>query len=121
MIVDIETFSDTDFFQNYVYKTQAGAVISLAGFVLHMMVRHQADEATIFMEFTSAENGGIIITDAPNGAFSLGIPQAKLLLLPVGTYVHSLIKSDPQLRRNEMWRGILVHAAGPTRWQAGVQ
>jgi hypothetical protein len=62
----------------------------------------------------TTENGGIIITDPPNGKFTVAITQEQLERLPPGSYVHSLIRSVEGLEL-AMWYGTLTHAAGPSR------
>lgn len=120
MIVNITTYTDADFAQSFVHQSALGAAIDLTDNFLHMMVRSRAEDASVFLTLDT-NNRAIIITNAALGAFSLYIPQSILLHLPVGEYVHSLIKADVSSHRIEMWRGTLIHAAGPTRWKVGDQ
>jgi len=39
--------------------------------------------------------------------------------MPVGDYDQSLILVGADLIRTPIWRGTLIHAAGPTRWPLG--
>lgn len=125
MITNINTFSDSDFVQSFFYKTAALAPIDLFDFPLRMMVRINPADATTWIE-CSTWNGRIVITDHVSGAFTLTIPISVLSTLPVGIYNHSLIQTQvstvyaiSSLIRKDIWRGILTHAAGPTRWHLG--
>jgi len=125
MIVDINTFSDADFSQSYLYKTVALAAIDLFDYPLRMMVRINPADVTTWIE-CSTWNGRIVITDHVAGAFTLKIPINVLSTLPVGVYSHSLIQTQSSSlsgvisgSRKGIWRGTLTHAAGPTRWHLG--
>lgn len=130
MIVNLNTYSDEDFVQSFLYKTLALAAIDLFDYPLRMMVRINPADATTWIE-CSTWNGRIVITDHAAGAFTLTIPITVLATLPVGVYNHSLIqtKASPPIilggaavgsgLRKDIWRGTLTHAAGPTRWKLG--
>ena len=128
MIVDINTYSDSDFSQSFFYKTVALAPIDLFDYPLRMMVRINSADVTSWIE-CSTWNGRITITDHVAGAFTLTIPISVLSTLPVGVYNHSLIQTQVSsvyvvtnpLTRKDIWRGTLTHAAGPTRWQLGAK
>lgn len=116
-IVDLETYSDADFIRKYVYRTVGGVPIDLSTDVLRMMVRTRPTDVTAHLDLNSL-NGGIDITDAASGAFTLVIPVDLLYTLLPGKYVHSLIKTDvTYTQRREVWRGTLTHQPGPTRWK----
>lgn len=125
MIVNINTFSDAGFVRDFTYLNASLAAIDLTGNEFRMHVRARADEATVFLALSSADGdvSSITFTDAINGKFRIAIPYKSLLRLPVGTYVHSLIRKVPAVigissgvDRDEIWRGTLTHSAGPTRW-----
>jgi hypothetical protein len=122
MIVNINTYSDADFVGAFAYQQVGGAPIDLTGMALRMMVRRHAADATALIELSTA-NGLIEITDAPNGKFQITIPLSALSTLQAGDYEHSLIQtysaSTAPLTRDDIWRGALTHAIGPTRWQLG--
>jgi hypothetical protein len=131
MIVDINTYSDADFIQSFLYKTVALTSIDLLDYPLRMMVRVNPADVTTWIE-CSTWNGRIVITDHLGGAFTLTIPIAVLATLPVGVYNHSLIQTQASplsvtpagvplatAFRKGIWRGTLTHSAGPTRWQLG--
>ncbi|RAI34227.1 hypothetical protein, partial [Rhodoplanes roseus] len=81
---------------------------------LLMKVRRKATDHEAALELTT-ETGELTITDAPAGAFTLFIPQARLVLLPAATYVHSLLRITPDGRRLRMWYGQLIHDVGESR------
>ena len=124
-IVNINTYNDVDFYRTYVYQTQEidtngttyNIPFDLTGAMLQMGVRVNASDVEEQLLLTSS-NGGIIIEDAANGIFTLNITQSQLLLLPVGSYVHSLIRiysySDRDFRYL-IWHGTLTNNAGPSR------
>jgi|SRR5882724_3540108 len=129
MIVNINTYSDADFVQSFLYKTVALAAIDLFDYPLRMMIRINPADVTTWIECSTwADNGRIVITDHAAGAFTLTIPIAVLSTLPVGVYNHSLIQTQTSTvagvssgsgLRKDIWRGTLTHAAGPTRWKLG--
>lgn len=111
--VNIVTYSDADF------TLEHAAAIDVYGNPLHMHVRKTASDETVWLDLSTA-NGSITITDGTPDVITLYIAQAKLLNLPPGEYVHSLIMTTfSGLFRVEIWRGTLTHNVGPTRWAAG--
>ena len=114
MIVNITTFSDADFIRTFSYQTISGATIDLAGSSLDMMVRARADDATVYIDLSTA-NGGITIDYLTPGAFTVRIPFDKLNKLSAGEYVHSMIRQRADKIKETVWRGTLTHAIGPTR------
>jgi hypothetical protein len=116
MIVDIETFSDSDFYRLYKYVSDATLLtpVDLSGSSLRMMVRANAASATVFMEMSTL-NERIIIDFLSPGVFSLRIPLSELSVLSAGVYVHSLIRTRPDSFKEQVWQGSLTHSIGPTR------
>jgi len=120
-IVDLITFSDADLVESFYYKTAEGDPVDLTDHSLRMTVRKRANDATAEFECTTF-NGRIWFNDAAGGAFTLQIPVSILRRLKPGNYVQSLIATDPnQKLRTDLWRGQLVHSAGPTRWELDEQ
>ena len=118
-LVNFETYSDADF-----SLTQDSPLhpVRIGSNPLHLHVRSLAADHTVWLD-ASTSNGMLSVNpgvgDTPDSIVVL-IPQSKLLNLPVGEYVQSLIMSNFNLgRRTEIWRGTLKHSAGPTRWTAG--
>ncbi len=113
-ILNIETFSDADF------TVSRETDVHVSTNLLKMHVRTRAEDETVWIE-ASTENGMLVVTPAAgnNWNIALTIPEAKLLNLPVGSYVHSCImESLSGSMRTPIWRGTLTHVAGPTRWNS---
>jgi hypothetical protein len=112
-IVNITCENDADFIRGFVYQTVDGTPIDLTGNTMRMGIRKHAEDTTEQMELTT-ENGGLQITDAPNGMFTVYIAQEALERLQTGDYDHSLVRSagSYQLR---IWSGTFTNNAGPSR------
>lgn len=117
-IVNITTQNDSDFIRGFVFAVlnpdgSTGAPIDLTGNTMRMGIRKHAEDIAEEMLLTT-ENGGIQITDAPNGKFTVFITHDELQRLVLGDYEHSLIRmfSGLQLR---VWSGTLTNTAGPSR------
>lgn len=125
-IVNLITQNDCDFFRGFSYVTSVTDPVTnittttpfdLTGADLQMGVRTTASDAQEPL-FLSISNGGIIVNNAPGGLFTLNITQAQLLALPVGVYVHSLIRVytyPDRTFRYLVWTGSLTNNAGPSR------
>jgi hypothetical protein len=119
--VDFTTYTDSDMVRSFYYQLVSGTPIDLTGYSLRMMVRRQASDATAEFECNTF-NGRIWFNDPTQGAFTLQIPIAVLSILEPYTYTHSLIATAPHtFLRTDIWRGSLIHSAGPTRWELGTQ
>jgi len=135
MIVNINTYSDVSFTRTFVYRDASLVPIDLTLSVLRMHVRAKAEDATVFIALSNVDPlpavSAMVLTDPVGGKFTITIPYKVLLRLPVGVYVHSLVRtersalevlaglpaaSEGTQMREEIWRGTLTHAAGPTRW-----
>lgn len=113
-IVDITTQSDADFICPFVLVDASKAPINLTGFALWMGVREKAADTDEPLRLSTA-TGEIVITDAPNGKFTVTISQARLARLPAGSYVHSLIRQSGAGPKIPCWTGTLTHTPGPSR------
>lgn len=111
--VNITAQNDADFIRSFAYQTVEGTPIDLTSSTMRMGVRRHAEDATEQLLLTT-ENGGLSISDAPNGKFTVWITNDQLLRLPLGDYDHSLIRltSGLQLR---VWSGTLTVNPGPSR------
>ena len=114
-IVNITTTSDADFFRGFAYQDTLGVPIDLTGNTMRMGVRRNADDVSEVLLLTTDSGGGLTITDAPNGKFSVWITQDQLLHLSPAQYVHSLIRTRPDGMQLKIWEGSLTNAAGPSR------
>ena len=112
--VNITTQNDADFIRAFAYQTVSGTPIDLTGDKMRMGVRRHASDATEQLLLTT-ENGGLEITDAPNGRFQVWITNEQLLLLPLGDYDHSLIRIVPTGMQLRVWSGALTVNPGPSR------
>jgi hypothetical protein len=112
-IVNITVENDADFHRQFAYQLVSGTPIDLTGNTLRMGIRRHAGDATEEMLLTT-ENGGLAISDAPNGLFTVLITQDQLVRLATGDYDHSLIRifGTQKLR---MWSGVLTNNAGASR------
>jgi hypothetical protein len=119
-IVDITAENDADYIRGFQYLTlnpdgTNGPPVDLTGYTLRMGVRHNAEDIEEDLLLTT-ENGGITVTDAPNGKFTVWITNEQLLELQLATYEHSLIRIQTgvgiQLR---IWSGTLTVNPGPSR------
>lgn len=112
-IVNITVENDADFYRQFFCQYLDGTPIDLTGNTMKMGIRKRAADAVEEMLLTT-ENGGLAITDAPNGAFTVRLTQGQLVELPTGDYQHSLVrmKSGMQLR---IWSGMLTNNPGPSR------
>jgi hypothetical protein len=119
--VDINTYSDADFSYSFQMGTQdpsgTNPVVpyDLTGHSLLMMVRKTADDAEVFINLSSDDIDEIDIADPVNGLFSILISRDRLQRMEPGDYVHSLIMVQPSGIYEDVWRGSLTHAVGPTR------
>jgi hypothetical protein len=112
-IVNITVENDADFYRQFAYQLVDGTPIDLTGLTMLMGIRRLAADVTEEMELTT-ENGGLAITDPPNGKFTVLITQDQLVHLPLGDFEHSLILLNGSARYR-MWSGALTINAGASR------
>jgi hypothetical protein len=113
-IVNITVENDADFVRGFAYQQLDGTPIDMTGDAMRMGIRRRADDVTEQMLLTT-ENGGIILTDAANGKFTVWIKQGDLVLLPTGAYEHSLVRIRSGTLKSRIWSGSLVNNAGASR------
>jgi len=119
-IVNITCENDADFIRGFIYQTlladgiTPGPPVDLTGCTMRMGVRRHAQDIEEILQLTT-ENGGLAITDAVNGKFTLWITNEQLLPMS-GDYDQSLIRiitaSGIQIR---IWSGSLTVNPGPSR------
>jgi hypothetical protein len=117
-IVNITCENDADFIRGFIYQTMlddgsAGPPIDLTGNTMKMGIRFRAEDVNQEMLLTT-ENGGLVITDAPNGKFTVIVTQAQLVQMQTGAYEHSLIRMQGG-GKFRIWSGSLVINPGPSR------
>ena len=111
--VNITASTDADCLQ--VFTCNAGGVpIDLTGNRLHMGIRYQVADATAALELTT-ENGGLSLTNAVNGTFTLLITNAQLLNLGAADFVQSLVRIRPDNLQLRVWSGALTVTPGASR------
>lgn len=123
-VVNLETFSDADFARAFKWKIGTGEddYFDFTNHALAMMVRRNADDAEVFVSLESDSGGlnGILFHEPEPGdtkitTFTIIIPRDHFQKMSPGEYVHSLILIRPDGLRDDIWRGTLTHAIGPTR------
>ena len=97
--------------------TTVGNAISLVGSTLTMEVRPTAPSPqTVVTVGSGAPNTGIVLTNAAGGQFTITLPKASLSALTPGqTYVHDLVRLNPDGHTERMWTGTVSVDAGVTR------
>jgi hypothetical protein len=124
-IVDFNTQSDADYvkaFMVHVNNDSGGDYYyNFSGVTMHMMVRKQPTDAEVFVELSTDYGDGIVlsasnpVTPSYLDTINITIKMAQLALMPAGTYVHSLIMTRADGGHDDIWRGTVTHAIGPTR------
>lgn len=120
-IVNLTTVSGTDYSRGFIYQTNDGGdppvitPIDLTGCELRLSVRRLATDVEAMVAVGSSDEGGIEITDGPNGKFTIIISRAILDRIPAGLYVQNLVRmrADDGLI-DQIWTGALTHTVGPT-------
>jgi hypothetical protein len=115
-VVDITCWNDADFNRGFVYQTTdtPPVPIDLTGYTMQMGIRFNAADVAEEMLLTTAPGGGLTITDAVAGAFTVLITQAQLVAMQLGTYDHSLIMMKGG-GKTRIWSGSLTINPGPSR------
>ena len=109
-----------DWVQGFILIDTTAAPVDLTGSLLRLMIRkHEIDhEALISLrsDDPNPEDGGITITDAPGGAFTIIIVRAQLARLYAGNYVADLVRLRPDGHQERLWDATPVEVvAGVTR------
>lgn len=112
-IVNIETFSDADFARAFQW-TIDGVPFDFENHALMMMVRRLPEDAEVFVSLDSGAGGGIAFSSEFT-TFTVSILRDQMIGMVPGEYVHSLILVRPDGLHEDIWRGTLTHAIGPTR------
>lgn len=107
--------NNVDFSKSFIYQTSAGVAIDLTGSTLYMMVRTSPAAANPPLVSLSSPSTGITITNAVQGKFQIQITRAALAAIPVGIYVHDLIRLRPDTLEEQVWSGSLTITSGVYR------
>lgn len=124
-IINMNTQSDADYVKAFMVHVSndvgADYYYNFAGVTMNMMVRRLPTDAEVFVELSTNPGDGIMLS-ASNSAtpdyldtINITIVRAQLALMPAGTYVHSLIMTRVDGYHDDIWRGNITHAIGPTR------
>jgi hypothetical protein len=114
-VVTITIANDADFIRGFRYQyTPSGAPVDLTGNKLRMGIRRKAEDSAEEMLLTT-ENGGLVITDEPGGAFTVVMRQSMLIEHAVGDYEHSLVRIRPDGAKLRVWSGAMTINPGASR------
>jgi hypothetical protein len=105
------------------WTATARPTFDLTGSVLVYAIRRRAGDADALVMLRSDEAdpdaSRLVVTSAAGGAFTLTLcfhssPVLRNGMAP-GDYVHALVRIRPDGLREERWRGVITHEAGPAR------
>jgi hypothetical protein len=111
--VNISAQNDADFYCWFAFQDASGNGIDIAGAIMDMKLRRQLEDATVYLELSTA-NGDIDIVDPSSGIFTILIEMETLQSMPSGDFVHSLVMTLNGLR-TQIWRGTFSNNLGPSR------
>lgn len=75
-------------------KDEDGVAVNINGWTFRAHIRDNADDTTELLELTTA-GGGFAVVDPENGEFTMTITAAQSVLLPEGTMVFDILRTDP--------------------------
>jgi hypothetical protein len=112
--VNITVDNDADFYQQfrYVIAEESGSPIDLTGGTMEMKLRRHVEDEAAFLRIGT--DTGEIVFGTNTGEFSVMVPQAALLQLSLGEYIHSLILTMSG-RKIKVWSGLFTVNAGASR------
>jgi len=114
--VQIMTFSDADFSRAFQWVIN-GVPFDFTGCGLMMMIRKRPEDTEVFVSL-STDDGDIDFLPDVDGkltTFNIRILREQTIDMQAGDYYHSLILLRPDGLREDIFRGKLTHAIGPTR------
>jgi hypothetical protein len=123
--VNINTYTDADFAKAFMVRvTPEGGgdyYYDFAGVTMQMMIRKRPEDVEVFVALSTDPGDGIILSASDPTAtayldtINITITRAQLALMPDGDYAHSLIMYRADGIADDIWRGTLTNAIGPTR------
>jgi hypothetical protein len=123
--VDFNTHSDADYVKAFMLHVNDDAggdyYYDFAGVTMQMMIRKRPEDVEVFVALSTDPGDGIILSASDPTApayldtINLTITRAQLALMPEGDYAHSLIMYRADGIADDIWRGTLTNAIGPTR------
>jgi hypothetical protein len=88
--------------------------IDLTGSTLKMEIRTSESDHNVAVSVFSPDNG-ILITDAPGGAFTVTLDRNRLSQLQPGSYVSDIVRLMPNGWQERLWEGTATVVEGTTR------
>ena len=113
-IVRIDIAHDEDWFDPCpALLDEEAKPIDLTGKTLSLFIRPVYDHTVLIKKLSSGAEGGIQIDSAPNGYFTITLPQAQVAQIPIGVWDQFLVLSQTaEPKEREVWRGQLVVSTG---------
>ena len=108
--VNFTCANNEDLRQAFVLTDSAGTAVDLTNGAMRMRIENPAGNGGVE---ASTANGQIVLTDAPNGAFEVGIPASVLSARDPGVYQHDLILTLAG-RVTRVWAGSVDLSRGVT-------
>ena len=88
--------------------------IDLTGSTLKLEIRNQETDHEALVSVYSPD-GGIILTSATGGQFTIAILRDEMTHLVAGQYYTDLVRLMPTGYQERMWEGVAVVVEGTTR------
>lgn len=86
-------YQKTAYTLNFTFKDDNEVVIDITGWQFASHIKDARADATALVTLTTA-NGGFVVTDGPNGRLDMILTAAQTNLLPVGSMVFDLLRTD---------------------------
>lgn len=117
--INITIYQGSTFSKELQWSTQASETdpkipVNITGYKFRMQVREKIKDETFVLELTT-ENGGVIITDAPNGRFKLFINDTNTAAITIKGGVYDLEYITPALFVARFSEGMVLISPEVTR------
>jgi hypothetical protein len=89
--------------------------IDLTGSTLTLEIRNHETDHEVFVAVTSDNSDGIVINNAPGGAFTIVIPRDRMVRMVPGDYVADLVREMTNGFQERLWEGVVNVVEGTTR------
>jgi hypothetical protein len=125
-IINFNTYTDADFVKAFMvhvsdsaggdYYYDFSSVVSM-----EMMIRKNPEDVEVFVALSTDPGDGIVLSASSTATptyldtINVTIRRDQLALMPEGDYAHSLIMLRVDGSYDDIWRGTLTNAIGPTR------
>jgi hypothetical protein len=114
-VINLTIYQGSTFSQKFKWKTGNPATpVNLAGYTARMQIREKIKSPNYIINLTT-ENGGIVITNAANGEFSVEIPATVTASMnfKVGVYDLEFVSSGGIVER--LFQGTITLSPEVTR------